>query len=161
MNSELEEIEDAAFHGCILFKEVILPDTLEDIGNEVFYKCRDLEIFAFPKNLYETPCGISLIMFYKCPNLKAVFLNHKTLNNLIRHDMGKGKLAYIQYIGEFSKTKDDLPFETTECAITCEPFDDSTQVIILRCGHVFMKENVIQLMQFTHVCPSCRSRFCQ
>jgi hypothetical protein len=161
MNSELEEIENSAFQGCLLFKEIILPDTLEVIGIEVFYNCRDLEIFAFPKNLYETPNGTSIIMFYGCPNLKAVFLNHKTLNRMLRHDMGKGKLAYIQYIGEYGKTKDDLPFETNECAITCESFDDSSQVIVLRCGHVFMKENVIELMQFTHVCPSCRSRFCQ
>jgi hypothetical protein len=161
INSELEEIEDAAFQGCLLFKEVILPDTLEDIGNEVFYKCRDLEIFAFPMNLYETPNGTELEMFYGCPNLKSIFLNHKTINRMFKKDYGNAKLAFIRYIGEFSETKDDLPFETTECAISCDPFDDKSQVIILRCGHVFMKDNVIELMQFTHVCPSCRSRFCQ
>ena len=80
-------------------------------------------------------------------------------NILDRSDIQNSKVAVIQYIGKFSETKDDLPFETTECAITCEPFDDSSQVIILQCGHVFMKDNVIELMNFTHVCPSCRSRF--
>jgi hypothetical protein len=98
-------------------------------------------------------------MFNGFPNLKAVFFNYKTLNRFSREDVGNAKLVNIQYIGEFSETKDDLPFETKECAISCDPFECSSQVIILQCGHVFMKDNVIQLMNFTHVCPSCRSRF--
>jgi hypothetical protein len=161
MNSELEEIRDTAFQGCLLFKEIILPETLELIGDAVFVGCRDLETFVFPMNLDGTPQNITCPTFHKCPNLKRVFMNQRTLNRLLKIDYGNAKLAYIQYIGEFGKTKDDLPYETSECAITCEPFDDSTQVIILRCGHVFMKENVIQLMQFTHVCPSCRMPFCE
>jgi hypothetical protein len=159
MNSELEEIEDFAFQGCLLFKEIILPDTVETIGDEVFFKCRDLETFAFPMNLHGKHQSFSRLTFFRCPNLKTIFLNHKKLYRFSSEDIGKGKLAYIQYIGEFSETKDDLPFETTECAISCEPFNDKSQVVVLRCGHVFMKDNVIELMQFTHVCPSCRSRF--
>jgi hypothetical protein len=86
-------------------------------------------------------------------------MNQRTLNRLFRVDYGNAKLANIQYIGKFGKIKDDLPFETTECAISCDSFDDKSQVIILRCGHVFMKDNVFELMNFTHVCPSCRSWF--
>ena len=157
----MKVIKDSAFQGCLLFKEIILPETLESIGNNAFIKCRDLETFVFPMTLPGTPQMLHHPIFYKCPNLKIIFLNQNTLNRLLRIDYGNAKLAYIQYIGEYGKTKDDLPFETTECAISFEPFDDSSQVIVLRCGHVFMKENVIELMQFTHVCPSCRSIFCQ
>ena len=159
VNSKLKVIKDAAFQGCLLFKEIILPETLETIGNNAFIKCRDLETFVFPMSLHEIQPSILQPKFYKCPNLKTIFLNHKTINRLFKKDYGDAKLAYIQYIGEYGETKDDLPFETTECAISCDPFDDSSKVIILRCGHVFMKDNVIELMNFTHVCPSCRSRF--
>jgi len=159
INLELEEVGDNAFQGCLLFKEIILPETLETIGNNAFIKCRDLETFVFPMSLDGTPQNITNPIFYKCPNLKTIFLNHKTINRIFKKDYENAKLTCIQYIGEFGKTKDDLPFETTECAISCDPFDDKSQVIILRCGHVFMKDNVIELMNFTHVCPSCRSRF--
>ena len=161
MNSELEEVGDTAFQGCILFKEIILPETLETIGDAVFVGCRDLETFVFPMNLHGTPQNIICPTFHKCFNLKRIFMNQRTLNRLFRVDYGNAKLANIQYIGKFGKIKDDLEFEANECAISCEPFDDKSQVIVLRCGHVFMKENVIELMQFTHVCPSCRSSFCQ
>lgn len=159
VNSKLEVIKDSAFQGCLLFKEIILTETLESIGNDVFIKCRDLEIFVFPMSLEGTPQNISYPVFYKCPNLRRIFLNENTLNRLFRVDYGNAKLAYIKYIGEFNKIKNDLQFETTECAISCDPFDDRSQVIVLQCGHVFMKDNVIELMEFTHVCPSCRSRF--
>jgi hypothetical protein len=110
-------------------------------------------------NLEGTPQNISYPVFYECHNLKRIFLNVNTLNRLFRVDYGNAKLAYIKYIGEFSKIQDDLEFETSECAITCDPFDGKSQVIVLQCGHVFMKDNVIELMQFTHLCPSCRSKF--
>jgi hypothetical protein len=161
MNSELEEIEDFAFQGCLLFKEIILPNTVETIGDEVFFNCRDLETFAYPMNmnLDGTPQSFRRKIFFRCANLKTIFLNHKKLYRFYSEDIGNTKLAFIQYIGEYGKTKNDLPFETTECAISCDPFECSSQVIILRCGHIFMKDNVIELMQFTHVCPSCRKRF--
>jgi hypothetical protein len=159
VNSDLEEIGDAAFKGCFLFKEVILPDTVETIGLSMFANCRDLETFAFPLYLDAKFQSIIRKTFYKCPNLKVIFLSPTTMNKFSRENIGNAKLAFIQYIGEFSKTKDDLPFETTECAISCDPFDDKSQVIILICGHVFMKDSVIELTQFSHVCPSCRKRF--
>ena len=124
------------------------------MGEEIFANCRDLEVFVFPMSIHQTP----ITVFYKCPNLKAIFIHQSVRNMLDRTNIQNKKVAIIRNIGEYSDVKDDMPFETKECSISYDPFEEFTQVIILRCGHTFTKDMLIEWMQMSIICPNCRKR---
>lgn len=73
-------------------KEVILPDSLMQLGAEVFYQCPDLSVVTFGKNLQTIPEKT----FYQCGSLQELVLPE----NLVR--IGDSAFAYC------SKLKDTV-----------------------------------------------------
>ena len=69
----LEEIGDEAFAGCMNLESVEIPDTVERIGGYAFYNCRSLESFAVGESLEQ----IGEFAFADCTALKKVSLGDK------------------------------------------------------------------------------------
>ena len=66
----MEIIEDGCFCNCDSLKEIIIPDTVTDIGTSAFRNCKSLEKITLPKNL----TVLSVSMFVGCTSLKSVSL---------------------------------------------------------------------------------------
>lgn len=66
----LQEIGDEAFSGCLNLKAVEIPDAVESIGEYAFYNCRSLERFAAGAGLEQ----IGQFAFADCTVLKTVSL---------------------------------------------------------------------------------------
>ena len=73
-------------------EEVILPDSLTQLGKEVFYECPNLSVVNFGKNLQTIPEST----FYECGNLQELVLPE----NLVR--IGNNAFSYC------SKLKDTV-----------------------------------------------------
>lgn len=69
------KIEKAAFEECEM-EVVVLPDSLENIGQDSFYACRFLKEVHFGNGLRK----IELYAFSMCNNLKSVMLPNSLLN---------------------------------------------------------------------------------
>ena len=69
----LEEIGDEAFTNCLNLKVLEIPDTVVTIGNYAFYNCRSLESFASGTGLEQ----IGEFAFADCTSLKDVSLGDK------------------------------------------------------------------------------------
>lgn len=65
--STLERIGEAAFAGLFQLEEIIIPDSVTEIGMQAFWACRSLKKVTLPKNLKEIPdecfmhCGLTEI----------------------------------------------------------------------------------------------------
>ena len=66
----LKRIERGAFQNCANFRNILLPEGLEEIGLDAFRES-GLESIAFPASLRTVHQGA----FAKCKNLKTAVLN--------------------------------------------------------------------------------------
>lgn len=67
---KLTEIPYQFFYGKKVVKKIILPTTLETIGESAFYECSDLTQVVFPSSLKT----INRYSFYRCTSLQQVVL---------------------------------------------------------------------------------------
>lgn len=67
-NSKLEEIRSCAFWDCTSLEEIILPLSLDKIGDFVFYNCHSLKKIVIPASVVEM--GSSVFMGCSRENLK-------------------------------------------------------------------------------------------
>ena len=68
--SSLEELGDEAFYGCRQLAMIVLPSGIKTIGKEVFAMCDSLESFTIPDGISAIPVG----MFWSCDDLKTVVI---------------------------------------------------------------------------------------
>jgi len=64
----------------------------------------------------------------------------------------------ILRIEKFADVKEKLRFEAKKCVISMEKFQDDSDVIVLRCGHVFMLDHLQQWLGIRKFCPTCRQK---
>ncbi len=85
-------IGDGAFNNCQRLKDVYLHEEshLQNIGNQAFYACGNLELFVFPNSLL----SIGEEAFWYCDNLK-----HCNLPNGLT-SLGKKAFEYCKSIGD-------------------------------------------------------------
>lgn len=65
MHDETKFIQTNAFYGCENLKSIVVPNTVESIGDFAFYNCASLKSVVIPKNV----SAIGSSAFLSCPNL--------------------------------------------------------------------------------------------
>ena len=109
------------------------------IGENAFRNCVKLEevIFEFPTILADGA-------FDNCPRLiRRIYLQNR----------------YVDCIyGKYCELKDSIRFENMECGISLEEFKDDSNIVILRCGHVFFEEAIKEWTKRRWICPTCKNK---
>ena len=70
--SVLSLIEFSAFEGCIKLKSISIPSCVQEIKDNAFYLCRNLESIIFEEESILTKIGSYI--FSHCVNLKTIKL---------------------------------------------------------------------------------------
>jgi len=86
----IKHINDLAFYGCKRLVNIILPESLEIIGNFKYAKCKEIDdpdVLALLRALKEGA-------FEDCPNLETVTLSKKTRIGYKAFEGFKGQLVY-------------------------------------------------------------------
>lgn len=115
--ASVESLPDGAFAGCDLLKEVILPDQMAVIGEELFKGCENLRKIQLPTHLHK----IGNWAFRDCKSLRGVslprsvrvigkgaFQGCKSLSS-IRIPKGVKEIAYFAFADCRSLEKVSLP----------------------------------------------------
>ena len=61
----------------------------------------------------------------------------------------------------YKNLKKNRYYNSTECPITYEPFEDSDEIIVTSCKHVFLRENIEGWFEKNSTCPLCRKNIMQ
>lgn len=161
------------FSECDSIKEVIIPDNCTIDGDFFFRKCPQLERIVIGNNvvIQGKKC------FYQCSGVKIITIgNNVTISGLnfmegcfknqnIELTIGCGYIGNpieiplpIIRIKKFKNVKNTLRYESKECSISMEKFDNESKVIILECGHVFLFEPLVEWLKRKKTCPTCRQK---
>jgi hypothetical protein len=135
----LKIIQNCAFQNSSRLTSLQIPASVEIIEENSFNSCEQLEQVTF-----EGPTILGEYAFDNCPNLiRKIYLQNR----------------YVDCVfGKYSELKQSLRFEITECGITLEKFEDDSNIVILRCGHAFLKEALEEWMKRQLICPFCKQR---
>jgi NDP-sugar pyrophosphorylase family protein len=161
------------FAECESIQEVIIPDNCTIRGDFFFKSCPKLERIVIGNNvvIQGSKC------FYQCSGVRTItigdnvtisglkFLEGCFVNQNVELTIGSGYVGYpinipmpILRIEKFADVKEKLRFEMKKCAISMEKFQDDSDVIVLRCGHVFLLESLQKWLEIRKFCPSCRQK---
>lgn len=161
------------FAECRNILEVIIPDNCTISGDFFFKKCSRLERIVIGNNviIQGSQC------FYECSGVKSItigdnvtisglkFLEGCFVNQNVEMTIGSNYVGHpinipmpILHIEKFADIKNRLRYETKKCAISLENFENDSDVIVLRCGHVFLLESLQQWIGIKKFCPSCRQK---
>ena len=66
--SNLEQIEDDAFNGCMSLTNITIPDSVKSIGNAAFASCTSLTSIRIPDSVK----SIGYEAFWNCTSLKSI-----------------------------------------------------------------------------------------
>jgi hypothetical protein len=159
------------FAECENIQEVIIPDNCVISGDFFFKKASKLERIVIGNNVviqgsqcFRDCCSIKSITIGDNVTISGLkFLEGCFTNQNVEMIIGSGYVGYpihipipILHIEKFSDIKDKLRYKTKKCAISLEKFKDNSDVIILRCGHIFLLEPLQQWLEIKKFCPSCR-----
>jgi carbonic anhydrase/acetyltransferase-like protein (isoleucine patch superfamily) len=159
------------FADCDIIREVIIPDNCVISGDFFFKKCCRLERIVIGNNVviqgshcFRDCCGIKSITIGNNVTISGLkFLEDCFVNQNVEMIIGSGYIGYpihipipILPIEKFSDAKEKLRYKTNKCAISLEKFKDNSDVIILRCGHIFLLEPLQQWLEIKKFCPTCR-----
>jgi hypothetical protein len=160
------------FNECENIREVIIPDNCTISGDFFFRRCSRLERIVIGNNvvIQGSKC------FFECSGLKYItigdnvtisglkFLDGCFVNQNVEITIGSGYVGYpihipmpILHVRKFADVKSDLRFEAKKCAISMENFEDNSDVVVLKCGHVFLVEPLQQWIGFQKICPTCKN----
>ena len=160
------------FNECETIREVIIPDNCTISGDFFFRKCSQLERIVIGNNvvIQGSQC------FFECTGVRSVtigdnvtisglnFLERCFVNQNVEITIGNGYVGYpihipmpILHVRKFADVKSDLRFEAKKCAISMENFEDNSDVVVLKCGLVFLVEPLQQWIGFQKICPSCKN----
>jgi hypothetical protein len=159
------------FAECETIQEVFIPDNCTINGDFFFKKCPRLERIVIGNNvvIQGSRC------FYECSGLRSVtigdnvtisglkFMDGCFMNQNIEITIGRNYIGYpihipmpILHIRKFGNIKSILRYEAKKCMISFEKFKDESDVIVMRCGHVFLLEPLQQWIKIKKCCPTCR-----
>jgi len=159
------------FAECENIQEVIIPDNCVINGDFFFKKCSRLERIVIGNNVviqgsqcFRDCCGIKSITIGNNVTISGLkFLDGCFTNQNVEMTIGSGYIGYpihipmpILPVEKFSDAKEKLRYKTKKCAISLDKFQDDSDVIILRCGHVFLLEPLQQWLGIRKFCPCCR-----
>lgn len=161
------------FAECATIREVFIPDNCTISGDFFFKRCPQLERIEIGNNVNITGNQC----FYDCSSVKSItignnvtisglkFLEGCFVNQNVELTIGSGYVGHpinipmpILHIEKFADIKDRLRFETKKCAISMDDFEDDSDVIVLKCGHVFLLEPMQYWLGIRKFCPSCRQK---
>jgi hypothetical protein len=156
LSSQTEKIISSAFSGCKMLRKIDFPDTLVKIGSYAFSYCLGLTEIRIPQHLQR----ISEYAFSNCRNLEIVHFPDVEIPGIHEYafkDCDKIipqiRLSEKKY-GELSP--EELKFDADSCPISGEEFKKDMPIIILKCGHVFKKESLLEWIKIRNICPYCR-----
>lgn len=159
------------FAECETIQEVIIPDNCTISGNFFFKKCPRLERIVIGNNvvIQGNQC------FYECSGVKTItigdnvtisglnFLEGCFTNQNVEITIGQGYVGYpinvpisILHVRKYADVKDNLRYEAKKCLISFDDFEDESDVIVLKCGHVFLLNHLQQWLGIKKFCPTCR-----
>jgi hypothetical protein len=78
---EVKFISDCAFMGNSIITSVLIPNSVEELGEHVFMNCVQLKSVIIPKTVVE----IGIDNFYNCPNLK-IFVQYPSIPKSWKRD---------------------------------------------------------------------------
>lgn len=159
------------FSECNMIREVIIPDNCRISGDFFFKNCQGLERIVIGNNVeiqgsqcfYEC-CGVRSITIGDNVTISGLkFLEGCFVNQNVELIIGRGYMGYpihipipILHVKKFADVKSDLHFEAKKCAISMEEFEDESDVIVLRCGHIFLLDPLQQWIGIQKICPTCK-----
>ena len=156
---------------CDSIRELIIPDNCMIRGDFFFKKSPRLERIVIGNNvvIQGSQC------FFECSGLRSItigdnvtisglkFMEGCFSNQNVEITIGQGYVGYpinipmpILHVMKFIDIKDTLRYEAKKCMISLEKFNDDSDVIVLRCGHVFLVEPLRQWLEIQKICPTCK-----
>jgi hypothetical protein len=142
-NSKISEICAGSFSNCTRLTRLRIPASVRKIsGRRTFSGCTQLEEVVFEGDTEVVPDA-----FQNCPNLERIIFLRR-------------KIPGFQY-GKYSDLKGTLQFDQGEsgarCGISLEEFKCDSNIVILPCGHAFLKEPFNEWISRRKICPTCKA----
>ena len=103
--SQLVTIEQNAFNSCTALKEITIPNSVVNLGNNVFMYCSGLETIRLGANAGKNLATYNVqSMLYGCNSLKYVYMSSTMIPTTGSHlfDSGAGSMV-IFYTGDYSQ----------------------------------------------------------
>lgn len=100
----VEYVDCCAFFGCSSIKELIIPNSILEIGDNAFCECRSLTEVDLPNSLN----SIGESAFEDCTSLKTVKIPHSTTSIGSRAFAGCTSLEYVSIKGPLSVIKNHI-----------------------------------------------------
>lgn len=164
---------DNLFINCDMIKEVIIPDNCVINGNWFFKKCSSLERIVIGNNVVIS----GNYCFQRCNSIKFIaigdnftisglnFLEECFMNQNLELIIGHNYVGHPIYIPQqifnvikYAEIKDNLLYEANKCMISCDDFEDDSEVVVLICGHVFFYHSINEWIKIQKFCPTCRKK---
>lgn len=161
------------FTECTSIQEIIIPDNCIINGNYFLSKCTRLMRIVIGNNVIIRGSHC----FFECSNLQSItignnvtisgmkFLDRCFVNQNVEITIGNHYTGYpiniplpVFLIKKYADIKDTLRFETENCMISLEKFEDDFDVVVLNCGHVFLLEPLRKWLEIQRICPTCKQR---
>ena len=160
--AQFEEFGNNVFTDAFSLQELILPQTLQKISHHAFRNCISLTRLRIPASVNE----IEEEVFSGCTNLEeVVFENIDGIEIHARAFQNCPKFARrhkhpdFRY-GKYSELKGILQFgqgsEGGTCGISLEEFQDDSDIVVLPCGHAYIEEAFNQWFSMQKICPTCK-----
>jgi len=150
------KIRSSAFTGCKMLQRIVLLEGLIKISKYAFSWCTNLREITFPETLQK----ISEYAFSNCR--KLVYANFPEDNVCIQHqnafyeceNLCVPKRFIEKLFGEL--TPEEKQFCEEHCSISGEDFEEIMPIILLKCGHFFKRDSLLDWLKIRRVCPLCR-----
>jgi carbonic anhydrase/acetyltransferase-like protein (isoleucine patch superfamily) len=161
------------FLKCEMIKEVIIPDNCTISGDFFFKNCSNLERIVIGNNVVIQ----GNYCFQGCNGLKSItigdnftisglnFLEECFMNQNVELIIGHNYIGHsiyipqqIFYVKKYAEIKDNLIYEANKCMISCDDFEDDSEVVVLICGHVFFYHSINEWIKIQKICPTCRKK---
>ena len=138
----------------------ISNNSINDIGDELTNVLRNniRNIFTRNHTYYTQPYYLR----YNIPNFDTYGIDIGIVNNTTNHtNNGLTDDEINQYVTVNTFSNIDNQLNITECPISHEDFEDDTNVIQLRCNHIFKEDSIRNWLHNNRTCPVCRSSIIQ
>ena len=161
------------FTECESIQEITIPDNCTINGDFFFSKCTGLLRIIIGNNVVIRGSNC----FFKCSIIQSItigdnvtisglnFLEGCFVNQNVDVTIGNNYVGYpihipmpILHVSKFVDIKSDLRYEAKKCAISMEKFKDDSDVVVLRCWHVFLLEPLQHWLGIQKNCPICKQK---
>ena len=134
----------------------ISNNPVNDIGDEITNVLRNniRNIFTRNSSYYTQP----YFLRYNFPNVQTYEIDLGVVNNntnFTNNGLPDDEINQYTTVNTFNNIDNQL--NITECPISHEEFEDDTNVIQLRCNHIFKENSIRNWLHNNRTCPVCRS----